>query len=186
MARFLISCKQASDKKTFGKDDYWLPPDEFEKSKQGDCDDFALWTWRQLIDMGYPARFVVGRFGRYGGGHAWVTFGRNGKSFIADGTRAVLGLEPSLRTLNYDPTYSVAWNGKELSFYSHRKTTTPPLAAVLVLVPSFLWFWLKFWTRVAVRLPWGVARMIGRRLLRGLSKSGEHEPDPDSVNATRT
>src|SRR6185312_16268596 len=72
--QFLKSCKQASDQETFGKKDYWLPPDEFEISKKGDCDDFALWTWRQLLQMGYSARFVVGRFGRYGAGHAWVTF----------------------------------------------------------------------------------------------------------------
>jgi hypothetical protein len=32
---FLVSCKQASDKEIFSKDDYWLPPDEFEETKQG-------------------------------------------------------------------------------------------------------------------------------------------------------
>jgi len=42
---FLIGCKYVSDKELFGKDDYRQPPEEFEKRKQGDCEDFALWTW---------------------------------------------------------------------------------------------------------------------------------------------
>jgi predicted transglutaminase-like cysteine proteinase len=71
---FLASCQYISDREQFGKDDYWQPPDEFEKRKKGDCEDFALWTWRQLLNLGYDARFVVGSSGRYGDGHAWVEY----------------------------------------------------------------------------------------------------------------
>lgn len=68
--RFLASCRYVSDQVQFGKLDYWLPPEQFEKTKAGDCDEFALWTWRQLMDLGYEARVVFGRHGRYGTGHA--------------------------------------------------------------------------------------------------------------------
>jgi predicted transglutaminase-like cysteine proteinase len=42
--RFLSSCRYVSDRAQFGRDDFWMPPEEFERRRQGDCDDFALWT----------------------------------------------------------------------------------------------------------------------------------------------
>jgi hypothetical protein len=81
--RFLIGCEYVSDKELFGKDDYWQPPEEFEKRKKGDCEDFALWTWRQLLNMGYDARFIGGSCGRFGEGHAWVEYFQDGKCFSA-------------------------------------------------------------------------------------------------------
>src|SRR5258708_4353585 len=77
---FLGGCKQVSDKELFDKDDYWQPPEEFERLKKGDCDDFAFWTWRQFMDLGFDTRIVFGRVGRYGSGHAWVQFVRDGKA----------------------------------------------------------------------------------------------------------
>ena len=63
MQSFLRSCKYVSDLEQFNREDYWMPPEEFEKERKGDCDDFALWTWRQMLEMGYEARYVVGRSG---------------------------------------------------------------------------------------------------------------------------
>lgn len=164
---FLRSCKQASDEETFGKKEYWLPPDEFEKLKKGDCDDFALWTWRQLVDMGYRARFVAGRFGRYRAGHAWVTFTDRDRSFIADGTRSPAGLElPQFHVLAYEPIYSVEWNGKDIAFYSHQKKPAPGLTEVLPLLPPYVWFWTRFWARNGWRWPW----FLVRKLLRGTQR----------------
>src|SRR6266496_2216488 len=56
--QYLRGCEYVSDKVQFEKDEYWQPPEEFEQRKKGDCDDFALWTWRQLLEMGYDARFI--------------------------------------------------------------------------------------------------------------------------------
>lgn len=164
MRKFLIGCRQGSDEKFFGKKDHWLPPDEFEKLKKGDCDDFAMWTWRQLLEMGYSARFVVGRFGRYGAGHAWATFADGGKTFIADGTRAPFGMTlPKLYALSYHPTYSVTWNGRDLSYYSHKKReSSPPIRAILPLLPSYIGFWM----RIGARLAWRVPYVLLRRLLK--------------------
>jgi hypothetical protein len=84
LREFLRGCKYVSDVEQFGEKDYWQPPDEFEKTKAGDCEDFALWAWRQLVHMNYPARFVVGSASRYGEGHAWVRFAKDGKIYLLE------------------------------------------------------------------------------------------------------
>jgi Transglutaminase-like superfamily len=88
---FLMQCRYVSDQEQFNKPDYWMPPEEFEQRKKGDCDDFALWTWRQLMAMGHRCRFVVGRAGRYGDGHAWVTLTEHETNFIVEPLSAWLG-----------------------------------------------------------------------------------------------
>src|SRR5262250_3356035 len=69
---YLCHCRYVSDEEQFGRRDFWMPPEEFERSRKGDCEDFALYAWRQLLSLGYSARFVVGSHGRYSEGHAWV------------------------------------------------------------------------------------------------------------------
>jgi hypothetical protein len=167
--QFLRTCVAMSDGELFGKRDYWQPPDEFERLKKGDCDDFALWTWRQLLSMGYDARFVGGKVGRYGIGHAWVTYSENGKCFLVEPTRRLLGKTmPRLSTLRYRPELSVGWDGKTLSYYSH-KNRPFRLASWTSVVPLFLeWltFWSWFWLRTIpklYRLPAGILRMWRRK-----------------------
>jgi predicted transglutaminase-like cysteine proteinase len=50
--QFLRECKSVSDQEFFDKEDYWQPPDDFEKRKKGDREDFSFWTWRQFMDLG--------------------------------------------------------------------------------------------------------------------------------------
>src|SRR5579862_325985 len=88
--QFLRNCRGVSDKELFGKEEYWQPPEEFERRKAGDCEDFSLWTWRQLLSMGFDVRIVFGRHGRYGIGHAWVMFFQEGTCYL---------LEPQARGL---------------------------------------------------------------------------------------
>src|SRR6266478_1137994 len=48
---FLRKCRYVSDEEQFGKKEYWMPPQDFERSRKGDCEDFSLmrggnsWTW---------------------------------------------------------------------------------------------------------------------------------------------
>jgi hypothetical protein len=141
--KFLMSCEGVSDEEQFGKQDYWQPPEEFEQRKKGDCDDFALWTWRQLLSMGYDARVVFGRAGRYGIGHAWVMYFQNGKCFLVEPTfRAVGETMPRLSTIKYKPAFSVAWDGKSLSYYAHKDRSFRPRWSQL---PTLLWQWSLFW-----------------------------------------
>jgi Bacterial transglutaminase-like cysteine proteinase BTLCP len=163
---FLLGCKYVSDQELFGKRDYWQPPEEFEKRKKGDCEDFALWTWRQLLNMGYDARFVAGCSTRYGDGHAWVEFFRDGNCFLLEPLYCRLGYTiPRLSTLRYDPKISVSWDGQKLRYFSHKKPVAglkwPKLA---FLFPEYLVFWACFWALNVFRLPQITWYIIGRKV----------------------
>jgi hypothetical protein len=160
--RFLSGCRYVSDEEQFGKKDYWQPPEEFERSKKGDCDCFALWTWREFLGLGFDARFVTGRAGRYGAGHAWVQFSKDGKDFLVEPTMARAGNTiPRLTTLRYHPKFSVAWNGTDISFYSHDdRRRDPPLLTLISFVPDWLIFWVWVWVVVLLHLPFKLYQRV--------------------------
>jgi hypothetical protein len=158
---FLLTCRR-SDADPFAKRDYWQPPEELEKTRTGDCVDLALWTWRQLLEMGYAARFTGGKAGRYGEGHAWVTFEKDGKFYLLEPQLSLLGLRmPRISTLRYHPTTSVAWDGEKISYYAHEKRDTePPLRILPGLVWEWIAIWIPFWARTIPRILIAIARRI--------------------------
>ena len=165
MRRFLANCTYISDEKQFGTMDYWQPPEQFEESRKGDCEDFALWCWRQLAHMNYPARFVVGTAGRYGGGHAWVTFQKDGKTFLLEPLNSPGGMKtPRLSTLRYHPKFSISWDGKTISYYSHvdEHFSGAPRGLGRLIAE-----WLFIWTAVWVRLIAKLLKAVALRLFRG-------------------
>lgn len=153
--RFLSGCRAVSDKQLFGKDDYWQPPDEFEKRKAGDCEDFSLWTWRQLLAMGIDARIVFGRHGRYGIGHAWVMFFEGEMCYLLEPQARIVGLHlPRLSTLAYEPRFSASWDGEKLRYFAHQKPKTAVGWKQLApLASEYLIFWSWFWVKNCYRLP---------------------------------
>ena len=160
--RFLCDCKYVSDKEQFGKRVYWQAPEEFEKTKKGDCDCFALWTWRQLLALGFEARFVAGSSGRYANGHAWVQFSTEGKHFLVEPAIAGIGYTlPRLNTLRYRPKFSVAWDGTNISFYKHRdRGGHPSFVQMIKLVPAWLIFCVWVRTMSLVLLPFRLYRRV--------------------------
>ena len=158
--RFLRTCRAVSDEELFGKRDYWQPPEEFERRRAGDCEDFSLWTWRQLHAMGFDTRVVFGRHGRYGIGHAWVTFYQNGKCFLVEPQARMDLRYPRLSTLQYEPKFSVSWDGEALKYFAHKPRPGPNLHPfrVLPLIPEWCWYWL----RIAIRLPYAWSRRAWR------------------------
>ena len=169
--KFLSSCRGVSDKEQFGKDDYWQPPEHFEQTKRGDCDDFALWTWRQFLAMGYNARFVVGSRGDIG--HAWVTFERNGKHYLVEPQYWIVGEAfPRLSTIRFHPEFSVAWDGQKVSFYSHQDLAHHlKVKQVPILLLEWVTGWSYFWLRVLPRVPVGLLRRAFRKLTNSSSKA---------------
>ena len=168
MRRFLSDCSYVSDQKQFGQRDYWQPPEQFEESKKGDCEDFALWCWRQLLEMNYSCRFVVGTAGRYGEGHSWVTFQSDGKTYLLEALNWPVGLKmPRISTLRYHPKYSMEWNGGNVSYYKHEdRKFSGSLGTILPLVGEWISLWVSFWLRIVA----GVTTGIGFKLL-GVKKS---------------
>jgi hypothetical protein len=162
-----------SEKEQFGEADYWLPPDEFEKTKKGDCEDFALWAWRQILHMQYPARFVAGSAGRYGEGHAWVTFFKGGKWYLLEPlARAAGAVLPQLSIATYKPKFSMAWDGKDISYYAHKDlhfNVTPQRIPGLVF--EWIIYWTLFWLRFGVR----AAKSLTFKAFRKLSSDSTSE-----------
>jgi hypothetical protein len=144
--KFLQNCQYISDRQQFNKEEFWLPPHEFEKVRKGDCDEFALWTWRQLIGMGYQTRFVIGRTGRSTKGHAWVTIAKDSKHYIVEPQAWRYGEKlPRLKLISYQPAVSVEWDGKHLHYFAHRLPKSNLSAGLFfVLLGEWLLFWIKY------------------------------------------
>jgi len=154
LRRFLSSCKYVSDEEQFGEKDYWQPPEQFEETKKGDCEDYALWAWRQLLQMNYRARFVMGAAGRYGEGHAWVTFEKDGKAFLLEPLGWPAGLSlPRLSIIRYKPKFSVALDGDKVSYYEHEeKRFQGSLRQTISMIFEWLFFWFRFWVTFPLKV----------------------------------
>jgi len=79
IVEWLQGCEYVSDPELFHERDYWQHPGAFEQIRHGDCEDFALWTWRKLDEIGIDAEFYVGRVFCGDGErphrhHAWVVY----------------------------------------------------------------------------------------------------------------
>lgn len=76
---WLGTCEYVSDAEQFHERDVWQEPCAFERRQRGDCEDFALWAWRKLAEIGVDAEFYVGRVKCDGGAatarqHAWIVY----------------------------------------------------------------------------------------------------------------
>jgi hypothetical protein len=170
MRRFLATCRYSREER-YNERQYWQPPEEFERTKAGLCADFAIWAWRQLIDMGYESRFVGGKAGKFGEGHAWVTFRMDGKWLLLEPQMWYLGLRmPRILTLRYHPRVSVGWDGESVSHYEHEERKTDPGFSKLPgLVGEYLDIYGRFWVKVALT----ILMALGRRVLRAPRRAGK-------------
>jgi hypothetical protein len=82
---WLCSCEYVTDADLFHEPDLWQHPTAFELLRRGDCEDFALWAWRKLAEVGVDADFCVGRVICDEGPdrqHAWVVFRVDETAFL--------------------------------------------------------------------------------------------------------
>jgi Bacterial transglutaminase-like cysteine proteinase BTLCP len=145
--KFIVGCRYVSDQEQFGKKDYWMPPEQFEVTKKGDCEDFALWVWRQLMTMGYQARIVFGRSGRYGEGHSWVMFQANGKHYLLEPIACWFGKKLArLSTVRYRPEFSIEFDGDKIRYFAHEEMPfNPSLKLAIFLVCEWVYYNMRFW-----------------------------------------
>ena len=112
-AEWLSHCRYASDSELYDEVDAWLHPATLELVRSGDCEDFALWGWRKLVDLGLDAHFVVGMRHRRDGAsqrHAWVVYRAEGQVVLFDGVAgSVTGMLRPLPDVmaDYDPQVGV-------------------------------------------------------------------------------
>jgi hypothetical protein len=82
---WLASCHYETDASLFRESDYWQHPYTFEQLRRGDCEDFALWAWRKLVELGIDADLVIGRRvppGAENSRHAWILFRDGDDEFL--------------------------------------------------------------------------------------------------------
>ena len=85
---YLLQCEYVPDDDLFNEADFWQHPRTFEKLRQGDCEDHALWAWRKLVELGLDAELVSGvqRGAESSVSHVWVRFrDAAGREFILEG-----------------------------------------------------------------------------------------------------
>ena len=84
---WLLDCEYISDIDLFDRPDFWQHPTVFEQWRRGDCEDFALWAWRKLAEIGIEAEFYVGRVASPDDAaadrqHAWVVYRTDCTDFL--------------------------------------------------------------------------------------------------------
>ena len=137
---WLACCQYETDASLFRESDYWQHPHTFEQLRRGDCEDFALWAWRKLVELGIDADLVVGRRvppGSANSRHAWILFREGTHEFlfepiVRDRARAVRHLT-TIRS-EYIPEFGVARDRTRFLFAGyayflqnrHLGNTSPP------------------------------------------------------------
>jgi hypothetical protein len=134
IAAFLRTCRYLCDQKTRGRPDYWEPPDRFEAMQAGDCEDHAIWAWRQLYELGYQSRFVMGHCGCW---HAWVHIYINGRAYLLETTQK---RNTAPQVAAYWPYWSVEYAGKAgFAFYRHPAQAADDAAPMPHVATDQLW-----------------------------------------------
>lgn len=162
---FLRACRYATDPDQFGVRDYWMRPDQFEKSRRGDCEDFALWAWWQLLHMGSDARFVLGRVGYGRRFHAWVSFVEDGTHYLFEPLSAGYRKLTRLSVLMHEPELSVAYENGKLVYRQHApRDYRPSFGESVSLAAEWVPIFLARSILALLSLPW---RLVGRLRSRG-------------------
>ena len=87
VCEWLLGCEYVSDQELFNERDFWQHPRTFERLRQGDCEDHALWAWRKLVELGIDAELVSGKCNARepnAGYHVWVVFRDAGAEFLLE------------------------------------------------------------------------------------------------------
>jgi hypothetical protein len=85
LVHWLAECTYDTDRRLFHEDDFWQHPRTFEHLRRGDCEDFALWAWRKMVELGIDAELVIGRRvppGSANSRHAWIVFREDAGEFL--------------------------------------------------------------------------------------------------------
>ena len=135
LCEWLAGCEYVRDPDLFHLSDFWQHPTTFEQIRKGDCDDHAIWAWRRLCELGYPAELMVGVWvsNDDSGQHAWVAFEKDGERFVLESMAGEAHkMVKSLMAVKdeYNPHFAVDGNFKRkvysgiIAKYCRSKNTT--------------------------------------------------------------
>jgi hypothetical protein len=119
---WLAGCRYETDTSLFRESDYWQHPYTFEQLKRGDCEDFALWAWRKLVELGIDADLVIGRRvppGAENSRHAWILFRDGDDEYLFEPVirdRAVAVRRVSTVRTEYIPEFGVSRDRRRFLF----------------------------------------------------------------------
>jgi hypothetical protein len=125
IVQWLAGCSYESDTSLFHESDYWQHPHTFEQLRRGDCEDFALWAWRKLVEIGIDADLVIGRRvppGAENSRHAWILFRKDGDEFLFEPVLCERGeavRRVSLVRGQYIPEFGVTADRRRFIFAGH-------------------------------------------------------------------
>lgn len=119
---WLLRCRYVSDELLFSEVDHWQHPTAFERRGAGDCEDFALWGWRKLVELRIAADFVTGYCivdGALESRHAWIVFRHDGVEYLFD--PVVRDRETMVRPLHevrgaYIPQFGADSQGRRFAY----------------------------------------------------------------------
>jgi predicted transglutaminase-like cysteine proteinase len=116
--RFINDCHYVADERLFGEAEHWQTPEAFEHNGAGDCEDFALWVWVQLLRQGVNARFVVGALSAWEMNHAFVAiYHPGGRVEVLECTPQGYNIAiDSKSAIEYVPMISI---DRTLTWYEH-------------------------------------------------------------------
>ncbi len=97
---WLRACEAVDDQTLFQKPDFWQHPVTFEQLRKGDCEDHALWAWRQLRNLGYPVLFMAGLWKSIP--HAWVLYRDNDALLLLETTAKQDRMVQPLATVRHE------------------------------------------------------------------------------------
>lgn len=87
LCAWLLECEYVRDPDLFHEEDFWQHPSTFERLRQGDCEDHAIWAWRKLAELGIEAELMSGTWrpsDEVSGGHVWVRFRDGDDEYILE------------------------------------------------------------------------------------------------------
>jgi predicted transglutaminase-like cysteine proteinase len=110
--------------------DFWQHPRTFERLRRGDCEDYALWAWRKLVELGLEAELVSGTWRPaegVAGGHVWVRYLHDGRQYILESvgrTRETMVRPFDVARSEYVPHAGVDHSFRLHAYSGHLRDTT--------------------------------------------------------------
>ena len=124
VCEWLRGCEALDDQTLFFQQDYWQHPVTFEHLRKGDCEDHALWAWRQLVRLGFSGLFMAGLWRDVP--HTWVFFVRGGIETVLESTAKTGSMLLPLDTARhfYCPALAVDNHGRTFVYQGYPRFRT--------------------------------------------------------------